>query len=64
MSRMPKYEIFQGGPEHWFWRLKAGNGEIICHSETFPSKGNAKRACKRARQLSRFALIKDATGKS
>lgn len=59
--RMPKYEIVESAlPDFWYWRLRAGNGEIICTSEMFPSKGNAKRSCKRARTLSRFALIKGA----
>ena len=58
---MPKFEIFTGtiNPDRWFWRLRAGNGEIICHSQGFPSKGNAKRAAKRARTLARFAVIKE-----
>ena len=59
--RMPKFEIFQGAPakNKWFWRLKGGNGEIICHSQGFDTKSNAKRACKQARVLSRFALIRE-----
>ena len=59
--RMPAFEIFRGLHEdHWYWHLKAANGEIVCVSERFPSKANAKRAAKRARVLSCSALIKGA----
>jgi len=27
----------------WYWRVKAGNGEILCHSETYKTKFHAQR---------------------
>lgn len=56
--KMPKYEIFKG-KSRWYWRLRGANGEKICVSQAFPTKWNAKRAAKKARALSRFALIKE-----
>jgi len=63
--RLAKFEVFLGKTDRqhdyqpqWYWRLVGGNGEILAVSESFPSKSNAKRAAKRARVLSRFALVK------
>lgn len=30
----------------WYWRIKAANGKIVAHSETFATYGNARRAAK------------------
>lgn len=43
----------------WYWTLVAGNGETVCVSEVFPSRGNAKRAASRARVLAATAKIVD-----
>jgi uncharacterized protein YegP (UPF0339 family) len=56
------YEIFQGGsptniPAEWYWRLRAANGEPLCHSESYTRKEDAERGAKDARKASRFASI-------
>lgn len=43
-----KIEILPAENGEWYWRLVAGNGEIIATSgETFTRKWSAKRAAKR-----------------
>ena len=37
-------EVFQGANKEWFWRAKAGNGEIVATSEGYFDKFNALRA--------------------
>ncbi len=39
---MGKFEIFQGKKADYFFRLKAGNGEIILSSEGYTAKQNCK----------------------
>ncbi len=34
----PKFEVFQGKDQQWYFHLRAGNGEIICSSEGYASK--------------------------
>lgn len=43
MSR-PRYEIYKGltmSGQRWRWRLRAGNGEIIAHGESYHHKQDA-----------------------
>jgi uncharacterized protein YegP (UPF0339 family) len=35
-----KFELYQSGVQ-WRWRLKAANGEIIAHGESYTRKENA-----------------------
>ncbi len=39
---MPKFEIFKGKDGKYYFRLKAGNGEIIAQSEGYSSKQGAQ----------------------
>jgi uncharacterized protein len=39
---MPKFEIFKGADGKYYFRLKAGNGEIIAHSQGYSSKQGAQ----------------------
>ncbi len=38
----PKFELQPATNGQWFWRFKAGNGETLCHSETYSSKQMAE----------------------
>jgi uncharacterized protein YegP (UPF0339 family) len=38
---MPKFEIFRATDGKYYFRLKAGNGEIIANSEGYSSKQGA-----------------------
>lgn len=40
-------EVYQGKDGAWRYRVKAANGEKIAPSQTYYSKGNAKRAIAR-----------------
>ncbi|WP_223693932.1 YegP family protein [Leifsonia poae] len=37
-----KFELYQDKSEHWRFRLKAGNGEIIAVGEAYNSKASAQ----------------------
>lgn len=40
----PRFEAFKGRNGLWYWRLVAGNGEVVAQSEAYASRRNAIRA--------------------
>lgn len=38
----PKFQIFKGKDEKFYFRLRAGNGEIILNSEAYNAKASAE----------------------
>lgn len=40
---LPKFQVFPGADGLFYWRLRAGNGEIVAHSEGYFSRDNARR---------------------
>lgn len=38
----PKFELQIATSGHWYWHFKAGNGEILCVSQTYSSKEAAE----------------------
>ncbi len=52
MASNPKYEIFKGKDDQFYFRLKAGNGEIILASEGYASKQGAQNAIESVRSAS------------
>lgn len=36
-----KFTVFQGSDRQWYFRLRAPNGEILCHSEGYTSRQSA-----------------------
>lgn len=38
----PKFEIFKGKDDHFFFHLKAGNGEIILASQGYTAKASCQ----------------------
>ena len=38
-----KFEIFKGNNEHFYFHLKAGNGEIILSSQGYTTKANCQK---------------------
>lgn len=38
----PKFEIFKGKQEHFYFHLKAGNGEIILASQGYTAKASCQ----------------------
>ncbi len=68
--RMPKIEIVTddecikvlksgciGMLTMYHWRLKGRNGEIVCHSENYTPKSDARRAARKAVELMAKAEI-------
>ena len=43
MNKGMRIELVKGRA-HWRWRMRDGNNEILCVSETFAGKGSALRA--------------------
>lgn len=39
----PQFEIFKEGDEQYRFRLRAPDGEILCTSETFPTKEDCEK---------------------
>ena len=38
----PQFEILPSTNGQYYWRFKAANGEVLCHSETYVSKQGAE----------------------
>jgi len=55
------FEIHNTNNGGFFWRLKASNGETLCHSEVFSSKQSAELSIAAARRLMPSASVKDLT---
>lgn len=36
------FELVEGENDQWHWRLRAANGEVLAHSEQYPSRGIAE----------------------
>ena len=56
-KRTPKFVVFQDMVGQWRWHLKSSNGRILCQGESHPSKSNAMRAIRGARDASTIAVI-------
>ena len=54
------FEIRKSAYGYW-WRLKARNGEILCHSEMLTTKQSALSAIATVRQLAPLAITVDLT---
>lgn len=50
----PKYQIFNGKDNQFYFRLRAGNGEIILGSEGYTSKQNCKNGIESVRNNSPY----------
>lgn len=60
MKRLPKIEVFEGrATDAWYWRLRAGNGEIQCTGEPHTRRRDARRAARAARRNMLIAMIVD-----
>lgn len=55
-----KFELYKSG-EHYRWRLKAGNGEIIATSEAYNSKSAAQNGIESVRKNASDAKLDDQT---
>lgn len=59
MKRTPRITIFMcaRGSQPWRWRLVGSNGEIVCQSEGYASRRNARRAALRLPVIAAAAVI-------
>ncbi len=39
---MPKFELFKGSDDKYYFRLKAANGEIVAHTQGYATKQGAQ----------------------
>jgi uncharacterized protein YegP (UPF0339 family) len=53
----PKFQIFKGKDKHYYFRLKAGNGEIISSSEGYTSLQNCRKGINVIKQIAVKAAI-------
>lgn len=58
---MPKFEIFKGTNGKYYFRLKAGNGEIIAQSEGYSSKQAAQDGIASVKKNAPIAITVDLT---
>lgn len=54
------FEIKKTESGYW-WRLKADNGEILCHSEIYTAKQSAMNSILAVKRIAPTAGIKDLT---
>lgn len=45
-----RIQILRDTDNNWFWRVKAGNNEILCHSEAYASKQMAEKGAAAAKK--------------
>lgn len=43
--------VSSDAPDSWRWRLRGANGEIVASGESYTSRCDAMRACRRVAQL-------------
>jgi len=43
-------EILKNKNGKWFWRLKAGNGKVLAHSEAYASKRNCRQTATKVKR--------------
>lgn len=55
------FEIYRANGGGFFWRLKATNGETLCHSEVYQSKQSAQNGIAAVKQLAPIAPVYDRT---
>ncbi|WP_088688957.1 YegP family protein [Rhizobium sp. R634] len=53
------FEILRASSGGYFWRLKGGNGETLCHSEVYTSKQSAQNGVDAAKRLAPIAQVYD-----
>jgi|TARA_R110000787_G_scaffold230858_4_gene338333 uncharacterized protein YegP (UPF0339 family) len=55
------FEIFKATSGGFFWRLKAANGETLCHSEVYTAKQSAQNGIAAVKQVAPGAPVYDRT---
>ena len=55
------FEILRATSGGYFWRLKSGNGETLCHSEVYTSKQAAQGGIEAVKRIAPTAPVYDRT---
>ena len=55
------FEIFRSQDAQFFWRLRAANGETLCHSETYSTKASAQNGIAAVKRIAPQAPVYDRT---
>jgi uncharacterized protein YegP (UPF0339 family) len=55
------FEIFRATSGGFYWRLKASNGEVLCHSEVYTSKQSAQNGINVVKRIAAAAPTYDRT---
>lgn len=55
------FEIHRTTNGGFFWRLKAANGETLCHSEVYTAKQSALNGIDAVKRIAPSAPLKDLT---
>ena len=55
------FEIFRASGGGFFWRLKGGNGETLCHSEVYTTKQAAQAGVEAVKRVAPTAPVHDRT---
>lgn len=53
------FEILRATAGGYFWRLKATNGETLCHSEVYTSKQSAQNGIEAVKRIAPNAPVYD-----
>lgn len=55
------FEIHKANGGGYFWRLKAGNGQTLCHSEVYAAKQSAQNGIAAVKTIAPTAPVYDRT---
>lgn len=55
--RTAQFEVVEDEGGAWHWRLRAPNGEVLAHSESYPDKRSATKGAESAKLNSGAARI-------
>lgn len=57
----PKFQVFKGKDDQYYFHLKALNGEIICSGEGYTTKQNCLKGIHAIKEIALDAEIEDQT---
>ena len=57
-----KFEIRDASGGQYYWRFRAPNGEVMCHSENYTTKAAAQNAVASVKRNAADASVVDLTG--
>ena len=55
----PKFQVFKGKDNQFYFRLRATNGEIICNSEGYTTKQSCLNGIKAVKSVAATAPIEE-----